>query len=187
MLQSVKALRGGAIVARDERFGFIVDLYFDDESWRLRYVVLDTGRPMPQRSVLIDPRFIAHIDPADNSMHVSATRKEIEKMPDWTSALPVYLQHDMTPMGHSGDGHLRSSEIAIGCSVQSDRSLGHVIDLLLDTKTLAIATLEVAAHPWLPGKHLSIPPIEVQRIDRVERRLYLHPTYRTFPLESSMR
>jgi hypothetical protein len=184
MLQSVKALRGGAIVARDERFGFVVDLYFDDTTWLLRYIVLDTGRPMPQRSVLIDPHAIERIEPSDASIHVRLTRRKIEKLPDWTSDLPVYLQHDMTPMGHGGDHHLRSSGIIMGYSVHArGGSLGHVADLLLDTRSRAIARLEVAAHQWLPWKRVPVSPLDVQRIDRVERKVYL----RSSPFPSASR
>src|SRR3954467_1741864 len=174
MLQIVKALCGGAIVARDERFGFVVDLYFDDTTWLLRYIVLDTGRPMPQRSVLIDPQTIERIEPTDGSIHVRLTRRQIDQLPDWKSALPVYLQHDMTPLGQSGDEHLRSSGVILGYSVHApDRSLGHVADLLLETQSHAIAKLEVAAHHWPAGQRLLVSPLDVQSIDRAERKLYL--------------
>jgi hypothetical protein len=186
MLQSVKALCGGAIVARDERFGFVVDLYFDDMTWLLRYIVLDTGRPMPQRSVLIDPQAIERIEPTDGSIHVRLTRREIDKLPDWKSALPVYLQHDMTPMGHGGDDHLRSSGVILGYSVHApDRSLGHVADLLLETQSQAIAKLEVAAHHWLPGQRVLVSPLDVQSIDRAERKVYLRSSAGPLPSPSS--
>ena len=41
MSRSVKALRGDAILARDGDLGFVVDAYFDDERWRVRYLVVD--------------------------------------------------------------------------------------------------------------------------------------------------
>jgi hypothetical protein len=174
MLLSVKALRGGAIAARDERFGFIVDLYFEDESWRLRYIVLDTGRPMPQRSVLIDPESIARIDRAEATVHVALTRAQIEKKPDWTTALPVYLQHDMTPRGHAGDEHLRSSEIVGGCSVLArDGAVGRVADLLLDTESLALAQLVVDTGYWFTGKRAAVPCTQIERIDWLERKIHL--------------
>jgi hypothetical protein len=178
MLQSVKALRGGAIVARDERFGFIVDMYFEDESWRLRYIVLDTGRPMPQRSVLIGPEFIARIDPAEASLHVSLTRAQIEKSPDWTTDLPLYLQHDMAPVGRCGDEHLRSSQVIAGYSVEAlDGSAGHVADLLLDTQTLTMAWVAVDPHHWFAGKRILVSPADVQSIDGAKRKMRLRTTH----------
>ena len=53
MLRSVKALRGRPIAARDGKMGEVVDVYFDDERWELRYLVVDTRHSMPQREVLV--------------------------------------------------------------------------------------------------------------------------------------
>lgn len=65
MICSVKRLRGQPIVAADGPVGFIVDVYFDDRTWKVRYLVLDTGRPMPQRQVLVSP---SHAVPSDASI-----------------------------------------------------------------------------------------------------------------------
>ena len=173
MLHSVKALRGSAIVAQDERFGFVVDLYFDDRTWTLRYVVLDTGRPMPQRSVLLEPASIASIDPG-GTLSVRLARKQIEKKPDWLAERPVYLQHDMTPTGHRGDGHLRSSEIVMGCSVQAlDGSLGHVADLLLDERDWTLPCIVIDTGHWLPGRRVRVAAASVGEIDWIGRKVHL--------------
>jgi len=173
MLQSVKALRGSPILARDEKFGFVLDLYFDDRRWALRYFVADTGRPMPQRSVLLAPSSIASLDPA-GGLHVALTRKEIEKLPDWLTERPVYLQHDMTPAGHPGDEHLRSSEIVMGCSVHArDGALCHSADLLLDAQDWAIPSLVIDTGHWLPGRRVRVPTRTVQSIDWIERKVRL--------------
>lgn len=165
MLQSVKALRGGPILARDEKFGFVLDLYFEDRRWVLRYFVADTGRPMPQRSVLLAPSSIDSLDPA-GGLHAALTRKEIEKLPDWLTERPVYLQHDMTPTGQPGDEHLRSSEFVLSCSVQArDGALGHVADLLLDAQDWAIPSLVIDTGHWLPGRRLRVRTDAVEHID----------------------
>jgi hypothetical protein len=174
MLHSVRALRGSAIAAQDERFGFVVDLYFDDRAWTLRYVVLDTGRPMPQRNVLLEPGVIASINPG-GTLSVRLTRKQVEKKPDWLTDPPVYLQHDMTPTGHRGDAHLRSSEIVMGYSVQARGGalLGHVADLLLDVPGWTLPCLVVDTGHWLPGRRVRVPASAVQDIDWIGRKVRL--------------
>jgi hypothetical protein len=53
MLRSVKELQGYAIRAIDGDIGQVHDFYFDDQSWLIRYLVVDTGNWLPGRRVLI--------------------------------------------------------------------------------------------------------------------------------------
>src|SRR5512138_274765 len=93
MVRSVKGLRGQPIVARDGAIGFIVDVYFDDRNWKVRYLVLDTGRPMPRRQVLVSPSYVEAGDA--ERIQVRLTREEVEHCPELDEDKPVYLQHDM--------------------------------------------------------------------------------------------
>ena len=43
MLRSMKELEGYAIRAIDGTIGHVQDFYFDDDSWVIRYFVVDTG------------------------------------------------------------------------------------------------------------------------------------------------
>ena len=55
MMRNVKDLRGYAIRATDGVLGTVDDFYFDDEDWSIRYLVVDTGRWLSGRKVLISP------------------------------------------------------------------------------------------------------------------------------------
>ena len=44
MLRNVKDLQGYAIRATDGVIGTVEDMYFDDEGWAIRYLVVDTGQ-----------------------------------------------------------------------------------------------------------------------------------------------
>ena len=62
MLRNVNDLRGYAIRATDGVIGEVDDLYFDDEDWAIRYLVVDTGTWLRDRKVLISPIAIGHPD-----------------------------------------------------------------------------------------------------------------------------
>ena len=47
MLSSVRAMYGYTVHARDGEIGRICDFYFDDQSWTIRYVVVDTTTCLP--------------------------------------------------------------------------------------------------------------------------------------------
>ena len=53
MIRSMEHMKKFEIVATDGRIGAVDDFYFDDERWAIRYVVVDTGRWLPGRRVLI--------------------------------------------------------------------------------------------------------------------------------------
>ena len=55
MLRSIKDLEHYAIGATDGDIGRVKDFYFDDDSWVVRYLVVDTGSWLAGRSVLISP------------------------------------------------------------------------------------------------------------------------------------
>lgn len=89
MLQRlVSDLRGDVIVARDGEIGSLSDAYFDDEQWKLRYLVVDTGRWLPGRKVLISPDSTR--PPLDTDvLRVELTREQIERSPDIDADPPV--------------------------------------------------------------------------------------------------
>jgi len=55
MLRTVKQLEELVIGATDGPIGKVKDLYFDDEAWVVRYVVVDTNRWLGGREVLVSP------------------------------------------------------------------------------------------------------------------------------------
>ena len=66
MLRNVKDLRSYAIRATDGIIGHVDDFYFDDEAWAIRYLVVETGKWLPDRQVLISPISIGHPDGPPN-------------------------------------------------------------------------------------------------------------------------
>ena len=60
MIRSLKYMHRFEVVATDGRSGAVDDVYFDDLSWMVRYIVVDTGRWVSGRRVLISPRFVSN-------------------------------------------------------------------------------------------------------------------------------
>ena len=183
---SMKALLGDALVAQDGAIGFIADVYFDDRLWTVRYLVVDTGHPMPRREVLIRPALIAPEQPRNEAIRVYLTRAQVEKFPDADTDRPVYRQYDMAAnVAHYGDAHLRSAEVVMGYrALTLDGGAGQVEDLVIDRQTWAIVHVVVSTRTWLPWKSVLVAPGAVQRIDRPERKVHLRLTcaaLRTLP------
>ena len=59
MLRSIKNLIGFTIRAKDGELGIVSEFYFDDLTWSIRYLVVETDRWLSERKVLIPHRHLA--------------------------------------------------------------------------------------------------------------------------------
>ena len=87
MKRLVEDLQGDTIVAADGEIGSLSDAYFDDERWTLRYFVIDTGRWLPGRKVLIAPQSVAQAE--GDVMRLELSRGEVERAPGIDADPPV--------------------------------------------------------------------------------------------------
>ena len=55
MLLSIRHLSSFTIEAEDGNIGQVYSFLFDDRTWAIRYLVVDTGKWLPGRKVLIVP------------------------------------------------------------------------------------------------------------------------------------
>jgi hypothetical protein len=102
MLHSVKDLKGFVVHATDGTIGHVSDFYFDDETWAIRYLVVETGSWLSSRKVLISPISVDHPDWAGKVMPVSITREQVKNSPDIDTDKPVSRQHEMLYLGYYG-------------------------------------------------------------------------------------
>jgi hypothetical protein len=62
MLCSTKELQNFSIGATDATIGKVKDFYVDDQAWTVRYLVVETGRWLSNRRVLIVPASLGELD-----------------------------------------------------------------------------------------------------------------------------
>jgi hypothetical protein len=89
MIRSIKELRHYDIAARDGSLGDVHDLFFDDHSWQVRYLVVDTGNWLPGRRVLVSPEAVEGIDGADGTLPVDTDLKTIEHAPKYEPGMEI--------------------------------------------------------------------------------------------------
>ena len=105
MMRNVKDLRGYAIRATDGVIGRVDDFYFDDEDWSIRYLVVDTGRWLSGRKVLISPIAIGSPDWMLQELPVSLTKTQVKRSPDVDTRKPVSRQHEAEYSRYYGYPH----------------------------------------------------------------------------------
>jgi uncharacterized protein YrrD len=95
MLRTAKELIGYNIRALDDDVGHVDDFYFDDRSWVIRYLVVDTGGWLSGRKVLLSPLTVGQPDWAQQVLPVKLTKDQIENSPSIDLDKPVSRQHEM--------------------------------------------------------------------------------------------
>jgi sporulation protein YlmC with PRC-barrel domain len=94
MLRNVSAIKGYAIAASDGRIGTVSDFLFDDASWLVRWLVVDTGKWLTGRKVLLPPSVLGHLDPNGPKFSIKLTMKQVKESPDIDTQRPVSRQFE---------------------------------------------------------------------------------------------
>ena len=100
-LRSSAHVKGYAIEASDGAIGHVKDFVFDDDSWAIRYLVVDTsswwqgGRP-----VLIGTRWTSEIDWATRQVRLRLTRAQIKASPPYEDVGSIHRDFEQRLHSH---------------------------------------------------------------------------------------
>lgn len=82
-LRSSKDVTGHNIQASDGEIGHVEDFIIDDESWTIRYLVIDTRNFLPGKKVLVSPEWIDRISWEDSKVFIDMTMDQIRNAPEY--------------------------------------------------------------------------------------------------------
>jgi hypothetical protein len=85
-LRSTDAVRGSHIQAADGEIGHVEDFVVDDQTWAIRYLIIDTRNWWPGKQILISPRWIESINWSESKVFVDLPREAIKRSPEYTEA-----------------------------------------------------------------------------------------------------
>ena len=100
MHQRLNQLRGGPVRAVDGDVGTIRDFYFDHDTWTIRYVVVDTGKWLRGRLVLIPLWALETPEWSQARVPVRLTREQVRRSPDIDTHQPVSRKAEQSALAH---------------------------------------------------------------------------------------
>jgi len=92
MLWNTSVIDGYAIAASDGQLGTVCDFLFDDASWLVRWLVVDTGNWLSGRKVLLPVSVLGHLDKPGHRFSVRLTMQQVKDSPDIDTEQPVSRQ-----------------------------------------------------------------------------------------------
>ena len=102
MLTKTTHLKGLVIRATDGDLGTVDQLYFDDETWVIRYLTVETGGWLGGRQVLISPFSVLQTDWEAKRVDVALTKDQVKNSPDINTHRPVSRQHEAAYLSYYG-------------------------------------------------------------------------------------
>ena len=83
-LRSTQKVNDYHIQALDGEIGHVEDFIIDDESWAIRYLVINTHNWWPGKKVLISPKWIESVSWSESKIFVNVARETIKQSPEFT-------------------------------------------------------------------------------------------------------
>lgn len=102
MLFVLSVLKGFTVAASDGRIGAVSDFLFDDQTWKVRWLVVDTRSWLLGRKVLVHASAIGEPDPRRNELPVKLTKAQVEGGPAVSTHRPVSRQTEAHFYDHYG-------------------------------------------------------------------------------------
>ena len=82
-LRSTHDVSGHTIQATDGEIGHVEDFFVDDDTWAIRYLVVDTRNWWPGKKVLISPKWIERVSWRESKVFINLTRAAIKQSPEY--------------------------------------------------------------------------------------------------------
>ncbi|MDI1238136.1 MAG: PRC-barrel domain-containing protein [Polaromonas sp.] len=117
-LRSCKAVAGYHIHAADGDIGHVQGFLVEDDTWAIRYLIVDTSNWWLGRQVLIAPQWIKKVNWSQRTVSVDLTRQAVQDAPRYDPAVLLNRKQELQIYAH----HRRPSYLADGLKRDNELS-----------------------------------------------------------------
>jgi uncharacterized protein YrrD len=203
MFHDLESLIEATVIATDGALGTVRNFLFDDQSWTIRYLVVDVGSWLKRRAVLVAITAVQQPDWNEKRFHVHLTKQQVRDSPDVDTEKPVSRQQEIAMKEHFGwlaywehgqfdllatmpagrefpvrakqDPTLRSVCAVQGYEVwATDSEVGCLESFILDDASWHLGYLSVKTGDWLYSRSVLIPTRWVSSVSWAHRRIDVH-------------
>jgi uncharacterized protein YrrD len=202
MQYELKALIGSPVVATDGEMGSVRTFLFDDQSWKVRYLVVDVGNWLKRRDVVLPITALDKPVWANKTCCAHLTKDQVRNSPDVDTEEPVSRQQEIAmhdyfgPLASWVDSefgmpamptgmkypvqaaevlHLRSTSHMLGYHVRAtDGEFGILEGFVMDEASWHLGYLDVKSGDWLQNRSVLVPTGWVQSVSWADFVIQLH-------------
>ena len=93
-LRSTQEVSNYNIQATDGEIGHVEDFVIDDESWAIRYLIIDTQNWWPGKKVLVSPQWIERVSWSESKIFINHARETIKQSPEYTEESSITRDYE---------------------------------------------------------------------------------------------
>ena len=101
-LRSAGEVRGYHIEGSDAAIGHVEDFIVDDETWEVRYLVIDTSNWWFGKKVLVAPHWATRVSWQKGTVYIDMSRRAIQDSPEWHPPTAVDREYEERLYDHYG-------------------------------------------------------------------------------------
>ena len=94
-LRSTRAVSGYHIQVLDGEIGHVEDFIIDDETWAIRYLIINTGNWWPGKKVLVSPQWIERVSWSESKVFFNLSRDTIKESPEYTEESLITREYEI--------------------------------------------------------------------------------------------
>jgi uncharacterized protein YrrD len=99
-LRSTHAVSGYSVQALDGDLGHVEDFILDDQTWAIRYLVVNTSNWWQGKQVLVAPPWIGQVSWSDSKVVINLSRQTIKESPAYTNESRLTRDYEIGLHGH---------------------------------------------------------------------------------------
>jgi hypothetical protein len=99
-LRSAKEVTGYRLQTTNASMGHVEGFLADDESWAIRYIVVDTRNWWPGKHVVISPQWITRVEWAERTVTVDVARDTVQGAPEYDPGVEYSRAHEASLYRH---------------------------------------------------------------------------------------
>jgi uncharacterized protein YrrD len=162
MLHLAHKVAGVTVSGTDGEVGTLEDFYFDERTWTVHYLLVDTGNWFNGKKVFVSPTSVQS-DWGRNGIRVNLPKDAVWNGRDADGTVPG-----------SPDGTLDSINQTTGYHIHArNGEIGHVDDFLIGHDNWRIRYLLVDTSNWIGGRSVIVSSDALERVDKADNRLYV--------------
>ena len=203
MLHTLSDLMGYSSHATDGEIGSVRNFLFDDITWEIRYLVVDVGRWLEHRNVVLAISTVEKPNRENKTFNVHLTKEQVRDSPDVDTEKPVSRQQEIAmeeywgkmaywaytqmetgapmptgrkyPVRTKEDPDLRGAVNLIDYQVwATDGEIGRLEGFIMDEASWHLGYLDVKAGDWLLSRSILIPTRWIKSVSWASCRVNLH-------------
>ena len=93
-MRSTCEVAGYRIQAEDGEIGHVEDFMIDDETWAIRYLIVDTRNWWPGKKVLVSPQWVERVNWSASKVFINLSREAVRQSPEYRMESPLTRDYE---------------------------------------------------------------------------------------------